>query len=63
VSELELMSQGCKDRELLASRAIEYARARDDVIGPLLLHAQAPYMMLAVAAKEGDDVVEPPEKG
>jgi hypothetical protein len=57
------MSQGRKDRELLTFDAIEYAEAEDDVAGPLLLHAQAPYMMLAVASKEGDDVMELPEKG
>jgi hypothetical protein len=58
------MSEGHKDCELLASGAIEHAKAEDDVVrpqGPLLLCAQAPYMMLAVAA-EGDDVTEPPEK-
>jgi hypothetical protein len=59
------MSEGHKDHELHASGAIEHAEAEDDVArpqGPLLLHAQAPYMMLAVAAEEGDDVAEPPEK-
>jgi hypothetical protein len=59
------MSEGHKDCELLASGAIEHAKAEDDVVrpqGPLLLCAQAPYMMLAVAAEEGDDVTEPPEK-